>query len=236
MNPHRWRVLWFACFLFLGGVRVEAKETAGDQRVGIALGWQSTWIIRIVYGRAVDLSGEVEWVSELTVPLFAEGFLRNGSLLTGLSIPIPRKGEQGLGFRARGMTGFLWSGDDLGFRLSWGGEGRIATGWYEKSWSIAAEMGYRAALVTLMWHSEVQQRCFTDRFPGDDGWGPAYSLRYLTSQRASIGVAAELTASENLSLSIRGGFENTPSRVPGMGTPPIFPLPFYVEAGGTVSW
>lgn len=81
MNPHRWRVLWFACLLSLGAVNIGAKDTVGDQRVGISFGWQSTWIIRIAYGRSMDVPGELEWVSELTVPLFAEGFLCNSMII-----------------------------------------------------------------------------------------------------------------------------------------------------------
>ena len=221
---------------YFAAVTAFAEDSGANQRFGFFMGWRSTWVVGISYHQSVGVPWESEWISELIVPVFAEGIIRNGSLMTGVAIPIPDSKKTGIRVKAKAMTGVLWSTDDLGSRWSLGVDGLLSTGWYEDLWSLAAEISYRSAILTLFRHSEVQRGCFGDRFPGDDIQGPAYSLIPFSSQKAGFGLAGSLLIGKGASFSLRGGIEQAASRISGQGAPPIFPLPFYLQAGGSLSW
>lgn len=231
-------VLCVLLLLFLAPVSYCEDDVvfSHERRFGLSMGWRSTWVLLISYQQSLGLPWASQWVSELTIPVFAEGFIKNGSLMTGVILPTRESTTTGFGFMAKVMTGMLWSSDDLGSRWSLGFEGLLSAGWYENSWSFATEIGYRAAMLTLFRHSDIQRISFTNRFPGDTIQGPTYALIAFSSQKAGFGFAGSLLLDKGVSITVHGGTEQIASRVPGQGTPPIFPLPIYFQTGVVTLW
>jgi hypothetical protein len=224
----------------VASTRAEAQLSFPDHagpshRLVVSLGWESTWITRLAYVRAFGAPSPAALDVTWTVPVAAGSPLRGGRLETGFASLLAA--GPGLGVVASVRSGLAWSTDDLGERVSITGATGLAPGWYSRTWNVAGELAWRAALASWMRHAAPVRDLFTDRAPSATGRdAPARGPFALSSQRFQLGLRTGLGRAAGAGVHLRGGLEWLPTAQGIVGVPPVYPLPFYAELGGDLRW
>lgn len=205
-----------------------------DSRMWLSLGWESTWVARVGYavalGGVTPSTADVAW----TLPVFAGAPLHGGRLDFGWS-PLVTAGR-GVGAAAGLRSGLAWSADALGTRASWTAAVLVAPGYYDDSWHVAAEAGWRAALVTWMWHAAPVRDLYRDRGGVQGSAGPASGPFALSAQRVTAGLRGGWGRAQGVGVLMRAGIDLAPQAQGIVGAAPIYPLPFYVDLAGDYRW
>ncbi|MBS2018628.1 MAG: hypothetical protein JST00_37525 [Deltaproteobacteria bacterium] len=212
-----------------------ADRSGAEHRVLVSVGWESTWNVRIGYAaaisRAIPANIDVTW----TTPIAVFDPTRGGRLEAGLNTLVGQ--TRGLAAATSLRSGVAWSSDPLGARVSWTGAALIAPGWYDDTWHLAAELGWRAALVTFMRHSDVVRGLYGDRIGAPAGEGANLpSVFGLTSQRFDLGLRGGWARAKGVGIVARAGLDLSPQVQGIVGVAPIYPLPFYADLGGDYRW
>lgn len=212
-----------------------SERAAPDQRMIVSVGWQSTWVARVGYGRQLRDSGRSSADVMWTLPLFAGQPWRGGHIDFGFNPLIAP--SRGLGAAVSARTGVAWSSDALGGRASWTYGALVAPGWFDDTWHIALEAGYRAALVTWLRHSPVVRDLYDERSGAARRRDGRSSGPFgLSSQRAQLGLRVGWGRRTGGGVVLRGGADMAPQAQGIVTGPPVYPLPFYCDLGGDFRW
>ena len=138
-------------------------------------------------------------------------------------------------------SGMASSRNELGTKLAWILQLNVRPGYYDDRGHVAADIGYRTALATRVWHSDLVASTFDDRYPPDsfaalaekgpeDGW---YALR---SHRLRAGLTGGLHAGRVVGFYVSAGFQYTPQPRGIVMNPALGTFPFYANVGVDVRW
>jgi hypothetical protein len=211
------------------------ERAAPEHRALLSVGWESTWLARVGYARSLGTITPSAVDFTWSIPVFAGNPLRGGRMDVGFS-PLSAS-TRGLNASVSVRSGVSWSSDPLGRRVSWTGALVLAPGWYGDRWHLAADIGWRAALVTWVKHSSVVRDLYGDRGGlHDPAEGPETGPFALSSQRTHLGLRGGWGKTKGLGFVGRAGLDISPQAQGIVGAAPIFPLPFYVELGGDTRW
>jgi hypothetical protein len=213
-------------------------ETVAQRSVSLRAGWESTWVTVVGYGvglpNVLGSRGTV-WQTDLVVPVSALPSLKAGTGLNTLFGP-----ERGFGVGALARLELAWALDATGTKVGLGAHTALRPGYYDVRWSVAADLGWRSNLLTFLAHSDDVETLFEDRYPegaeADATDGPRDGFIGPQANRLQGGVAGALRLSDAAKLTLRGGFEWTPTAQGFSSAVPVRPLPFYTLLGGAFRW
>ena len=212
-----------------------ADHSGAEHRGLVSVGWESTWNVRVGYAAAISKAIPANVDLTWTTPIAVFDPTRGGRLETGLNTLIGH--TRGLAAATSLRSGVAWSSDPLGARVSWTSAALVAPGWYDDTWHLAAELGWRAALVTFMRHSKVVRDLYGDRVGAPTSEGANLpSMFGLTSQRFDLGLRGGWARPKGVGIVARAGLDLSPQAQGIIGAAPIYPLPFYADLGGDYRW
>lgn len=213
-----------------------------EHAVGASFGYDPTWVVGLNYAHGWrHVLGQHD--ARLDISLDAPAVLIPTGLnwkaavgFTGLFAVRER-------FRiaAQANTGIATAKNVLGTKLGWIVHLGARPGYYDEHGHFAADIAYRTALATRVWHSDVVAGTFDDRYPDDsyaalaekgprDGW---YGLR---AHRIRLGFTGGVQAGGVFAFHIGGGFQYIPQARGIVMNPPLGTFPFYANVGIDIRW
>ena len=157
-------------------------------------------------------------------------------------------------FRAQAMVGasYRWSSgfelglntfeyyvhdhSDVGAFDGFGLELRGGPGYAASRWCVALDLGYQVTLLTHIFHGEIVDETYDDRYPGSELAGPRDGWYGITAQRLRFGLAGGLSVSRSVSLRLALGSLFSIQRQGLFFGFNAGQIPFYAEAGVALVW
>lgn len=231
------------------GIASEAKAdpkpvVSGDvpeHALGASFGFDPTWTLGIGYWhgwRHVLGEHDARFDLALDAPVVLIPTGQNWRLTAGLTplFHVRNRFQIAVSF----ATGVSMAQNVLGRKLAWVFQTAFRPGLYVDRGHFAADLSYRVALNTRVWHSDVVQETFRDRYPPGsfaeksetgpfDGW---YAFR---SQRLRVGVTGGVTAGI-VGFFAGAGFQYTPQPPGILMNSALGTFPFYANVGMDFRW
>jgi hypothetical protein len=212
-----------------------------EHAVGASFGYDPTFVLGLSYGHGWrHLLGQhdarLDVTAQAPVVLIPTGLNWEAGLgVTGLFFVRER-------FRiaAHAHTGLATSKSVLGNKLAWLVQLAVRPGYYDERGHFAADISYRTALATRVWHSAVVEDSFDDRYPEGsyaalaetgpyDGW---YGLR---AHRIRAGFTGGVQAGI-IAFYVGAGFQYIPQPPGIVMNAPLGTFPFYANLGLDFRW
>jgi hypothetical protein len=217
-------------------------EKIPEHAIGVRFGFDPAWLVGVGYnhgwrGAMGKHDARLDAWLDAPVALIPTG--TNWRAMVGATGLFHVKSPFNIALSA--ATGVATSRNVLGMRLGWLVEVALRPGYYNERGHVAADVGWRGALATRVWHSDLVRDGFDDRYPPDSyaakaETGPHAGWYAFRSNRLRAGMTGGFQIRGVVGVFLGAGFQYVPQPPGIVMNAALGALPFCANIGMDIRW